>query len=305
MGNDKAVEQPAVHPPALTGTTHTLPFDKLSPRDFERLCLWLVEREGYERAEHLGAAGSEQGRDLLAWRGAELWAFQCKRVQRFYPKQALAEVEKVLALPGGQRPVGLVFLVTCDVSAETRQQARDRCAGEGLACRFWTGTELDHKVKGHPDIVTEFFRGAAPAGQGPGPAGIQASDGGVVQVGEGNIAFTGTVQGGVHIVQGGSSPAPSPPAGSPGSSPLPGPDLSAVRDLLLDAFAAADLRRLVLYTGNAELRRLGQEFADGDGLTAMVEKAIRFCQARQLLPDLLREVERENPRQYRRYAHRL
>ncbi|GEM_PF-2999778 len=56
--------------PSITGTTHTLPFDKLSPRDFERLCPWLVEREepalslskGYERAEHLGAAGSEQGR---------------------------------------------------------------------------------------------------------------------------------------------------------------------------------------------------------------------------------------------------
>ncbi len=58
--------------PPITGTTHTLPFDKLSPRDFERLCLWLVEREGYERAEHLGAAGSEQGRDLIAWRGARL-----------------------------------------------------------------------------------------------------------------------------------------------------------------------------------------------------------------------------------------
>ena len=293
--------------PTITGTTHTLPFEKLSPRDFERLCLWLVEREGYERAEHLGASGSEQGRDLIAWRGAELWAFQCKRVQSFYPKQALAEVGKVLALPSGQRPVGLVFLVTCDVAANARQQARDHCAEQGLTCDFWTGTELDHKVKAHPDVVAEFFGGGAPAGQRPGPAGIQASDGGVVQVGDGNIAFTGTVQGGVHIVQGGVSPAPSAPApaGSPGSSSLPGPDLSAVRDLLLDAFTAADLRRLVLYTGNAELRPLGQEFADGDGLAAMVEKAIRFCQARDLLPDLLREVERENPRQYRRYAHRL
>ena len=60
----------------ITGTTHTLPFDKLSPHDFERLCLWLVEREGYERAEHLGAAGSEQGRDIVAWREGALWAFQ-------------------------------------------------------------------------------------------------------------------------------------------------------------------------------------------------------------------------------------
>lgn len=41
--------------PPITRTTHTLPLDKLSPRDFERLCLWLwlVEREGYERAEHM------------------------------------------------------------------------------------------------------------------------------------------------------------------------------------------------------------------------------------------------------------
>jgi len=44
--------------PPITRATHTLPFDKLSPRDFERLCLWLVEREGYERAELLSTSGS-------------------------------------------------------------------------------------------------------------------------------------------------------------------------------------------------------------------------------------------------------
>ena len=39
--------------PPITRTTHTLPFDKLSLRDLERLCLWLVKREGYERAGHM------------------------------------------------------------------------------------------------------------------------------------------------------------------------------------------------------------------------------------------------------------
>jgi len=67
-------------PPA---TTHVLPFDKLSPADFERLCLWLVEHEGYTRVEHLGLAGNEQGRDVVAYKpspqGEELWYFQCKR----------------------------------------------------------------------------------------------------------------------------------------------------------------------------------------------------------------------------------
>ena len=116
--------------PTATGTRHALPFDKLSPRDFERLCLWLVEREGYERAEHLGAAGSEQGRDILAWREGELWAFQCKRVKRFGPTDALREVEKVLGLPEEQRPANYVFVVACDVSSNTRQQVRARFARE-------------------------------------------------------------------------------------------------------------------------------------------------------------------------------
>jgi tetratricopeptide (TPR) repeat protein len=144
--------------PPVTGTAHTLPFDKLSPRDFERLCLWLVEREGYERAEHLGATGSEQGRDIVAWREGKLWAFQCKSVQRFGPKDVLAEINKVMGLPDDLRPAALVFLATCDVSARTRQKARERC-GEGMECHFWAGTELDAMVKHHPDIVEEFFGG--------------------------------------------------------------------------------------------------------------------------------------------------
>jgi hypothetical protein len=142
--------------PTITGTTHTLPFHQLSPRHFERMCLWLVEREGFDRAEHLGAAGNEQGRDIVAWREGQLWAFQCKRVQHFGPKDVLEEVEKVLALPKRQRPARLVFIVTCNVSANTRQQVRERCA-EKMECCFWAGTELDEKVKRHPNIFEEFF----------------------------------------------------------------------------------------------------------------------------------------------------
>jgi hypothetical protein len=142
--------------PPITGTIHRLPFDRLSPAEFERLCLWLVEREGYERVEHLGSAGNDQGRDIVAWCADELWAFQCKRVQRFGPKAGLEEVEKVLGLPEKDRPVGLVFLVTCDVSAKTRWQARARCVGK-MECDFWCGAELDMKVSRHPDIVARFF----------------------------------------------------------------------------------------------------------------------------------------------------
>ena len=63
----------------------------------------------------------------------------------------------MLGLSNDERPVGLVFIVTCDVSANARQQVRERWAGE-MECRFWTGTELDAKAKQHPDIVAEFFQ---------------------------------------------------------------------------------------------------------------------------------------------------
>jgi hypothetical protein len=81
-----------------------------------------------------------------------------------------------------------------------------------------------------------------------------------------------------------------------------GPDLQVVRDLLLAAFTADDLRRLFLYTANAELRPLTREFSPRDGLAAMADKAIEFCQVRDLLPELLAEVQRANPRQYARFA---
>ena len=131
--------------PTVTSTGHVLPFERLSPLDFERMCLSLVEREGFEHVEHLGASGSEQGRDIIAWRGEELWAFQCKRVQRFGPQDAVAEVNKVLALPAAERPTRLVFIVSRNVSSTARAQARRHCAGQ-MECEFWAPSVLSQNI---------------------------------------------------------------------------------------------------------------------------------------------------------------
>jgi Holliday junction resolvase len=81
--------------PPITGGTHVLPFDKLSDKEFERMCLWLVQREGFHSVEHLGAAGSEQGPDITAISKGRYWAFQLKRVQRFGPAVAEKEINKL------------------------------------------------------------------------------------------------------------------------------------------------------------------------------------------------------------------
>jgi len=150
--------------PPITSTTHILPFERLSPLDFERLCLWLVEREGYTHAEHLGQAGSEQGRDVIAYKptsqGEELWYFQCKRYRSIRARTLKDEVDKYLKLAQEKphlKPFGVVFVVSCAVSADAREEVGAYCEQHNLAPEFWALTELDLRVKRHPGLLREFF----------------------------------------------------------------------------------------------------------------------------------------------------
>ena len=142
--------------PPITKMTHPLSFNMLSAADFERLCLWLVGREGYESAEALGEAGSEQGRDIVAYKNEQSFTFQCKRVKQFSAESALQEIEKIHTLPKSEQSDVLVFVVTCSVSVTARNKARLAWGNENT-CRFWAGTELDEMAKRHPDILMEFF----------------------------------------------------------------------------------------------------------------------------------------------------
>ena len=143
-----------IHP--ITRTKHQLPFDRLSSEDFERLCFWLVEAEGFENVEYLGEGGSEQGRDIVAYRNNRRWVFQCKRVAQFGPKAVEREIEKLDSVPETEKPDELVFIVTRPVTARTRTHAR-KLWGSKESCHFWAGAELDRRVKQQHDIISEFF----------------------------------------------------------------------------------------------------------------------------------------------------
>ena len=143
--------------PPLTSETHTLPFEKLGPLEFERLCLWLVMEEGFERAEALGQSGNEKGQDIRAWRGDRRFVFQCKRVREFAAAAGKKEIAKIREeLSPAEQPHELVFIVTAEVSNDARAAI---CAawGDEASCHFWVGVELDRRVKRHPEILREFF----------------------------------------------------------------------------------------------------------------------------------------------------
>ena len=121
-----------------------------------------------------------------------------------------------------------------------------------------------------------------------------------------SITISGGVVGAIggrghHIRQG----VAAEPVPGPGAETAQGYDLAAVRDLLLAAFTAEELRSLFLYTSSAGLRPLTREFSPTDGMAAMVDRVIEFCLTRALLPELLHEVEQANPDQYAQFESRL
>ena len=149
--------------PLLTATNHMLSFEKLSPEQFERLCLWLVNDEGYQRAEHYGQSGNDQGRDVVAFKrtddGEQRWYFQCKRYKELGAQPLKDEVDKIHRLPVAERPHGIHFVTNATLSALSRTTVEQYCRTRGYACRFWAHTELDERVKNYPRIVREFFGG--------------------------------------------------------------------------------------------------------------------------------------------------
>lgn len=152
--------------PARAYTEHELPFDKLSPRDFERLCLGLAIAEGYEQFAHLGAAGGDGGVDILAVKDGLRVAFQCKRERDFGPVDAIAAVAEALKLPAERRPEKLLLLVSCDVSRKAREKAAERAGS--MAVEVWARTELEQRVRRYPLLLGQFFGSLAAL---PAPAG--------------------------------------------------------------------------------------------------------------------------------------
>jgi hypothetical protein len=80
-------------------------------------------------------------------------------------------------------------------------------------------------------------------------------------------------------------------------------DLAAIRELLLAAFTAETLHRF-LYD-RPPWRPVVAHFGPGQGLDSMVDEVIIYCETHLLWAELLADVERDNPRQYERFAHRM
>lgn len=79
----------------------------------------------------------------------------------------------------------------------------------------------------------------------------------------------------------------------------------AIKDLLRDAYTVQDLRRIFIYSDNPKLHELVDHLGPNDDLMTMIDDVVELGRKRDLLPDLLAEVERERHAQYAKYRSRL
>jgi len=149
-----------------TKTAHPLPFSRLSPTDFERLCFWVIhDSKEFDNVQHYGSMG-DRGRDIIAYKGfttpkREKWYFQCKRYRRIgfsHFKKELDKPKVHSCLNLDFRPDVMVFITGCNISAQAKTDTIEYGASKGFkSIVFWGETELDRKTRRYPQIAKVFF----------------------------------------------------------------------------------------------------------------------------------------------------
>jgi hypothetical protein len=77
----------------------------------------------------------------------------------------------------------------------------------------------------------------------------------------------------------------------------------AIRELLLAAYSADELRALIVY--DEKLGPLRHEFAPNDPIIALADKAIGYCTRRLLMEHFLGLVKADRPLPYARFEREL
>jgi formylglycine-generating enzyme required for sulfatase activity len=76
-------------------------------------------------------------------------------------------------------------------------------------------------------------------------------------------------------------------------------NIAAIRQLLLAAFTAEELRRFCY--DRPDFRPVVRRFGPGHGLDDMADELITYCENYLLIPELLAALKQHNPRQYARF----
>lgn len=149
----------------ITRTIGQLHFSDLDPLRFEMLCMSIIFRmRRWERLDHYGVAGSDDGVDI---RGIEIMEngkkvthhFQCKRYEKITAAQLRSIVKDYISKNGDYRPEYYHIICGCKVGKQASDSFEKYCAEKGFhEVSIWTSSVLETKLyTDYHDLLFAFF----------------------------------------------------------------------------------------------------------------------------------------------------
>ena len=155
---------PQITPPTQT-RLQMLPFEQISWKDFERMCLRLARLEGdVEHAQCYGEQGDDQdGIDLFARTiaSSKYRVYQCKNEAGFGPAKIAEAVDVFLAGEWAQRSEQFILCTREPLESRLRSEAvrvqSERLRDLQVELVIWDASALSEKLKDLPNVVDDFF----------------------------------------------------------------------------------------------------------------------------------------------------
>lgn len=169
------------------GASPDLPFAELSPEDFHRLALHLLDREpSVTKVENYGASGSDGGVDLLADLDSSALAVnlirrsvslrtivQVKRVKSFGASEARTELARLRRSGKHEGFDHYLLFTSCMPSAPAIDTLRRGCRELGIEeVTIWDRSLLTARLLRHRDLI-EFFFGLSGDAESLAPGSAQ------------------------------------------------------------------------------------------------------------------------------------
>ena len=155
---------PSVALPVIT-RPQELPFSQLTWENFEKLCLRISANDGEcQYCQLYGVRGQYQGGIdyYVRRRASEKYAVtQCKRYESFEASDLTAAVDRFIDGAWATKSDVLQIAVSAPIEerklAEEIEKQATRLRTSGVSLKMWGISQLSSELKGHPDLVEDFF----------------------------------------------------------------------------------------------------------------------------------------------------
>lgn len=152
--------------PPVETRLQELPFRELEWKNFEKLCLRLINREAKAQYCRLyGTPGQgQEGIDIFAKThliDTTYRVYQCKKVENFKPNEIAKAVKTFLKGDWASNSNAFILCTTDNLNSTEKaleiENQRSLLEAQGISFDTWDSAQLSVKMKDYPDLVDDFF----------------------------------------------------------------------------------------------------------------------------------------------------